>query len=229
MDGKANATLKRSSDTALRVLPTHPGARLRTHLMLCLLFFAVPPLTGQVNSGDVVGRVTDASGAVLPEAKVTIRNTGTGVSRTVQTGKTGDYSLGLLQVGTYEVTIEAKGFRTFVTKDLKLSAGDRVRVDGKLEIGTASESASVSAETIPALQTDSSTIGTSIPAEALAELPLNGRNLTNLVQLCGGRDRRGFQCPGRRYAQARPPSDLRLLRQRAERLSEQQYDRWHGQ
>ena len=113
---------------------------------------------GQVNTGDVVGRVTDVSGAVLPDAKVTIKNTGTGVSRTVQTGKTGDYSFSLLQVGSYEVTIEAKGFRTFVAKDLNLSAGDRVRVEGKMVIAVASESASVSAEAAPALQTDSSTI-----------------------------------------------------------------------
>ena len=116
-------------------------------LMLCLLLLAATPhLVAQVNTGDVVGRVTDVSGAVLPDAKVTIKNTGTGVFRTVQTGKTGDYSFSLLQVGTYEVTIEAKGFRTFVTKDLNLSAGDRVRVDGKMEIGMASESVSVSAE-----------------------------------------------------------------------------------
>ena len=94
----------------------------------------------------MVGRVIDASGAVLPAAKVTIKSTGTGVSEPQQTGKTGDYSFSLLQVGTYELTIEAKGFKTFVTKDLNLSAGDRLRVDGKMEIGMASESVSVSAE-----------------------------------------------------------------------------------
>ena len=144
----------------------------------------------------MVGRVTDVSGAVLPDAKVTIKNTGTGVFRTVQTGKTGDYSFSLLQVGTYEVTIEAKGFRTFVTKDLNLSAGDRVRVDGKMEIGVASESASVSAEAVPALQTDSSTIGTLIGSEFLADLPLNGRNLTNLIQLSAGVTPGAFNAAG---------------------------------
>ena len=164
--------------------------------MLCLLLFAASHLVGQVNTGDVVGRVTDASAAVLPDAKVTIKNTGTGVFRTVQTGKTGDYSFSLLQVGTYEVTIEAKGFRTFVTKDLNLSAGDRVRVDGKMEISVASESASVSAEATPALQTDSSTIGTLIGSEFLADLPLNGRNLTNLIQLSAGVTPGAFNAAG---------------------------------
>ena len=69
--------------------------------MLCLLLLAAAQhLMRQVNTGDVVGRVTDVSGAVLPDAKVTIKNTGTGVSRTVRTAKTGDYSFSLLQVGT---------------------------------------------------------------------------------------------------------------------------------
>src|SRR5208337_5405469 len=155
-----------------------------------------PHLAGQVNTGDVVGSVTDASGAVLPDAKVTVKNTGTGVSRTAQTGKTGDYSFSLLQVGTYDVTIQAKGFRTFLTKDLSLSAGDRVRVDGKMEIAAASDSASVSAEAVPALQTDSSTIGTSIGSESLVDLPLNGRNLTNLIQLSAGVTPGAFNAAG---------------------------------
>jgi len=158
----------------------------RTLTLWLLLSAAMPHLVGQVNTGDVLGTVTDVSGAVIPNAKVTIKNTATGVARTVQTGKTGDYSFSLLQPGTYEVTIEAKDFRIFVTRDLNLSAGDRVRVDGKLEIGIASENVSVSAEATPALQTDSSTIGTLIATKSVADLPLNGRNLTNLVQLSAG-------------------------------------------
>ena len=118
--------------------------------MLCLLLLAAAQhLTAQVNTGDVVGTVTDVSGAVLPDARVTIKNTGTGVSQTVRTAKTGDYSFSLLQVGSYDVTIEAKGFRTFVAKDLNLSAGDRVRVEGKMTIAVASESASVSQKLVP--------------------------------------------------------------------------------
>ena len=164
-----------------------PSRRSRIHLRLFLLSLpAMPHLVGQVNTGDVLGTVTDVSGAVIPDATVAIRNTAMGVSRTVQTGKTGDYSFSLLQAGIYEVTIEAKRFKTFVTRDLNLSAGDRVRVDGKMEIGMASESTSVSAEATPALQTDSSTIGTLIATKSVADLPLNGRNLTNLVQLSAG-------------------------------------------
>ena len=195
MDQKTKAESRLPSAAAHSVLAAHPGRR--SSFMLCLLLLAAAPhLTAQVNTGDVVGTVTDVSGAVLPDAKVTLENTGTGVFRTVQTGKTGDYSFSLLQVGTYDVTIEAKGFRTFVTKDLNLSAGDRVRVDGKMEIAVASESASVSAGAVPALQTDSSTIGTLVGGEFLADLPLNGRNLTNLVQLSAGVTPGAFNAAG---------------------------------
>jgi Carboxypeptidase regulatory-like domain/TonB dependent receptor-like, beta-barrel len=171
--------------------------RPRIHSMLCLVLLAATPhLAAQVNTCDVVGTVTDVSGAVIPEAKVTIRNMATGVSQTAPTGKTGDYDFSLLQVGTYQVAIKAKGFKIFVTKDLSLSAGDRVRVDAKMEIGVARESVSVSAEAVPALQTDSSTIGTLIAAKSVADLPLNGRNLTNLIQLSAGVTPGAFNAAG---------------------------------
>ena len=109
-----------------------PTIRLRNHLILYLLLStATPDLLAQANTGDVVGTVIDVAGAVLPDARVTIKNTNTGVSQTVQTGNTGDYGFSLLQVGSYDLTIEAKGFRTFAAKGLNLSAGDRVRVDGR--------------------------------------------------------------------------------------------------
>jgi hypothetical protein len=156
-------------------------------LLLYLLLLAdTPHMVAQVNTGDILGTVTDVSGAVIPNARVTIRNTATGESRNLQTERTGDYSFSLLQVGTYEITIEAKNFRPYVRRDLNLSAGDRVRVDAELEIGAARQSASVSAEATPLLQTDSSTVGTLIGTNNVADLPLNGRNLTNLVQLSAG-------------------------------------------
>src|SRR5271166_3505987 len=195
MGQKTRAKSRLPSGLAHGGLAPHPGRR--SSFMLCLLLLAAAQhLTAQVNTGDVVGRVTDVSGAVLPDARVTIKNTGTGVSQTVRTAKTGDYSFSLLQVGTYEVTVEAKGFRTFVAKDLSLSAGDRLRVDGKMEIGMASESALVSAEAGPALQADSSTIGTLIGSEFLEDLPLNGRNLTNLIQLSAGVTPGAFNAAG---------------------------------
>ena len=189
--------LKLLSRIVLRVFSLHPSSRLYVSLMLCLLLSAATQhLVAQVSTGDVVGTVTDVSGAVIPAAKVTIKNTTTGVSRSGLTGETGDYNFSLLQVGTYKVTIEAKGFRTFETRDLDLSAGDRVRVNAKMEIGVGSENVSVSAEASPALQTDSSVIGTLITTEIIADSPLNGRNLTNLIQLSAGVTPGAFNAAG---------------------------------
>jgi hypothetical protein len=154
--------------------------------LFALLLFSPLPAMAQVNTADVVGTVTDTSGAVVPGANITLKNTATGIARTMQTQADGDYVFNLMQVGTYDVTIEAKGFKTMVTKGLALYAGDRARVDGKLEVGTASESVSVEADIAPALHTDSSSVGNTIVTKSVADLPLNGRNVYNLVQLSAG-------------------------------------------
>src|SRR5271170_3066467 len=78
----------------------------------CLFLFASGTVRAQ-NTADVVGSVTDSSGGVLPGATVTITNTGTNISQTTETTSGGEYVFDLLQVGTYTVKVEAKGFKTF--------------------------------------------------------------------------------------------------------------------
>jgi hypothetical protein len=143
-------------------------------------------IRAQFSSADVLGTVTDATGAVLTGATVTIKNTGTGITRTAETSKTGEYLFTPLQIGTYEVTVEAKGFRKYVAKNITLTAGDRARVDAKMTVGQASETVSVSAEAAAALQTDSSTVGSEIPQKNIEDVPLSGRNLTDLVLMSAG-------------------------------------------
>src|SRR5689334_22148657 len=91
------------------------------------------------NTADVLGTVTDTSGAAVPNAKVTITNTGTSVARSMQTGAAGDYAFTLLPVGTYSVAVEANGFKMFQAPNVSISAGDRARVDAKMEVGTLSQ------------------------------------------------------------------------------------------
>ena len=86
------------------------------------------PVRAQVTTADVVGRVTDPSGAVVPNAKVTIQNTGTGAVRSMNTTESGDYVFNLLPIGSYTIHIEVASFRTFTRQGLELAAGDRVRV-----------------------------------------------------------------------------------------------------
>src|SRR5215469_16653510 len=79
---------------------------------------------GAQNTADIVGTVTDTSGAVIAAASVRLTNTGTGISRITQTGTTGDYAFALVEVGTYTVTVEAKGFKRFVAPSITIAAGD---------------------------------------------------------------------------------------------------------
>jgi hypothetical protein len=151
----------------------------------CLLWLCAAPAWGQ-ETASVVGTVTDASGAVIPGATATLTNLGTGIVQTATTNGTGDYNFPLLQVGTYSVKIEAKGFKTYTVPSIPLSGGDRFRADAKLQVGEASQTVEVSGAVAPALQTDTSQIGSLVPSQSVEDLPLNGRNLIKLVQLTPG-------------------------------------------
>jgi len=155
-------------------------------LLILALLVTVRPAPAQQNTADVVGTVTDATGAVLAGATITITNTGTNVSQTTQTGSTGDYAFTLLQVGTYTVRVESKGFKGFTAANVTLSSGDRARVDAKMEVGEASQTVEVSGVVAPALQTDSSNLGSLVNSTAVEDVPLNGRNVVRLVQLAPG-------------------------------------------
>jgi hypothetical protein len=154
--------------------------------MLLCLFAWSSQAVAQVTTADIVGTVTDATGAVLPDATVTVINTGTGISKTLKSGKNGDYVFNLMQIGTYDVTVELAGFKTFVAHNLTLAAGDRARLDAKMTVGAITESIAVSAEAVATLQTDSSTIGTLIDDQAVQDIPLNARNLINFIELSAG-------------------------------------------
>lgn len=139
----------------------------------------------QVTTADVVGTVTDSSGAVLAGAKVVIENLGTGVAQTAVTNETGNYVLTLLPAGRYKLDVAVTGFKRFSVPELIVGAGDRARVDAHMSLGEATESVEVTAQP-PALQGDSSTLSEIVTEQSVQDLPLNGRNITNLVQLTAG-------------------------------------------
>jgi hypothetical protein len=115
---------------------------------------------------------------------VTLTSLATGETQKVAATSSGSFEFTLLQVGTYKVSVQAAGFKTFTT-EVTLAIGDRARVNALLALGQASETVTVESTT-PALQTDESTIGTLITSEATQDLPLNGRNVLNLVTLSAG-------------------------------------------
>lgn len=136
-------------------------------------------------TANVVGTVSDPSGAVLSGASVSLTNTGTNISQSTQTGPDGNYVFSLLQVGTYVVKVEATGFQSFVAPSISLSAGDRVRVDAKMVVGAQTTTVEVQA-VAPALQTDTSNVSVLVPSEQVEDLPLNGRNIITLVTRTAG-------------------------------------------
>src|SRR6185437_11055564 len=162
------------------------GARLALIVALgCVTLLCVTPLSAQ-ETGEILGTVTDSTGAVVPGANVTLTNIGTGVFQAKTTNGTGDYLFPLLQVGNYSVKVTATGFKTFTVPKVALSSGDRFRADAKLQVGEAAQTVEVSGAVAPALQTDSSQVGSLVPSQSVEDLPLDGRNLIKLVQLSPG-------------------------------------------
>src|SRR5579862_71672 len=140
--------------------------------------------TAQVTTADIVGTATDPSAAAVVNGTATATNVATGAEQKVALGSEGSFTFTLLQVGTYKVTVQAPGFKSYVTT-VTLAAGDRARVNATMTLGATAETITVESIT-PALKTDDSTIGTLITSEATQDLPLNGRNITNLVTLAAG-------------------------------------------
>ena len=120
----------------------------------------------------------------MPGVTVTATNLGTNIPRTTVTTETGDYSFTLLPVGTYEIKTELAGFKTQAAK-VQLATGDRARVDVKLELGTVSETLTVSGEA-PLLQTDTSRVSSRLTNEIVQNAPIQGRNIVNMLQLTPG-------------------------------------------
>ena len=139
----------------------------------------------QIATADIIGTVTDASGAVVPEAKVTATNTETGLVYPGQSSSDGNFLLTQLPVGRYKVAVSKAGFKAVEISDISLTIGQRLREDVKLQIGTASQSVEVQAESVQ-LQTDSATVQSTIEEHQVQDLPLEGRNFAQLVQLIPG-------------------------------------------
>lgn len=137
---------------------------------------------GQRTTATIEGIVTDPQGAVIPGAKVTVRNTATGLERSVVTDSSGFYSIPLLPIGTYDLTVEAQGFQTGIQKDITLQIEQTARINVELKVGMATEVVTVTAAP-PLTDTSTPTIGDVIENRRIVELPLNGRNFIQLALL----------------------------------------------
>jgi hypothetical protein len=165
--------------------------KLRRTILGFLLLLAVSMITpaatlfGQVAGGAFTGSVTDATGAVIPSAKVTITNEGTNVSATQPVNKAGLYVVPNLPPGFYTLKAEATGFRAFANAHVELTVSYTQRVDFKLEVGAMSQEVTVTGGA-PLVDTESNRMSELVTARQVENLPLNGRNVFQLIQLAPG-------------------------------------------
>jgi hypothetical protein len=135
--------------------------------------------------GTILGTVTDASGAVVRGATVTVRQTATGLTRTEATNDAGEYAIPQLPVGEYTLTVEQPGFKKSERTGIGLRVDDKLRIDVPLAIGQVNDTVAVEAAA-PVISTDSSTVGNVVDNKKVTELPLNGRNFLQLNLLATG-------------------------------------------
>ena len=159
---------------------------LRSFLAVALFTtLAVNSLQAQVDTGSITGTVTDASGAVVSGAKVTLTNEGTGTVLSTLTGADGIYDFSPVRIGTYKLDASANGFKTVVQNHIAVDVSARVPVNFKLQPGAITETVEVTID-VPVLQSQDASVGQVVDQRSVNNLPLNGRNFTFLAQLAAG-------------------------------------------
>lgn len=139
----------------------------------------------QSPTAKVTGRVTDPSGAVVPAASIRITNLDTNISSSASTNDTGDYTIPYLNPGRYSLDASAAGFRAYRHTEFTLVVDQEQRIDIPLEVGAATETVTIS-DTPPAINTESGARGDVTSSREISEIPLEGRNFSDLAYLTGG-------------------------------------------
>jgi hypothetical protein len=148
-------------------------------LLLCL------PASAQLNQGRIWGNISDQSGGVITGATVTVLDVARGVTRTLTTDSAGAFSAPSLVPSTYTVKIEFKGFKTIERQNVEVGVGQEVRLDLTMQPGDQNQTVTVT-ELIPLIDTTNAVISSTLQTEALAELPLNGRLFTKVLDFQPG-------------------------------------------
>lgn len=154
-------------------------------LIVSLVVLGVMPLAAQYTTASLGGTVVDPTGAVVPEANVTVRNTETGLTVTTASQANGAYLFSRLPVGTYELTVEKPGFRTYVQAGITLTVNQVATQNVTMAVGEVTERVTVEAEA-PLITTRTATAGQLIDQRRIVDLPLNGRSAQTLLYLSAG-------------------------------------------
>src|ERR1017187_1538639 len=149
---------------------------------LAVLLLTVQPGFAQTTSGTIVGTVTDASGGVIPQTPVTLVNVSTTTKTESMTDASGYYQFVNVQPGSYKISITKQGFKQLSSAAFKLEVEGSTRVNLTLEVGSESQTVTVTAAS-PLIQAENTSIGSVVDERQTTELPLNGRNPMNLTAL----------------------------------------------
>jgi hypothetical protein len=155
-------------------------------ILFCLLVVTSSVgLRAQITSTTMYGQVIDATGAAVASAEVSVTNTDTNLSRTVQTNGEGEYRIELLPVGSYQVQVTAPGFKKTVLSGVVLEVNVPARVDVMMQLGDVNQTVTVT-ERVPLINTTSPEIGRTIQPEEIENVPLVNRNVYQLLELTPG-------------------------------------------
>ncbi len=152
-----------------------------------VLFFLLT-ISGQAQvagTGTIQGTVQDPTGALIPNAIVTLTDVATHVKRVAQSDSSGTYTFPNISIGTYDASISAKGFQTYVKSGNVLEVGSNIAINATLTVGSQEQTVQVAADGL-ALQTEDVSFKQTIDSTAITEMPLNGRQMTGLIVLSGG-------------------------------------------
>ena len=154
-------------------------------LLVTFIALLTSSMRGQNAQGTIVGHITDASGASVAGATVTLTSVDTAVTRTFTTTSTGDYQFLALNPGHYALSADMNGFQKQLASNLTLEVNQTLRQNFAMAVGSVAQEVHVTSDT-QMLHTDDATLGTVVSAELMSQLPLNGRDFTNLLQISVG-------------------------------------------
>jgi hypothetical protein len=169
----------------LRKLKNNLLAGVAVMLALFIGVLLAPAAHAQSAFGAIVGTVIDSSGAVVPGANVVLTNLGTNEKKSMQADAAGNYRFVNLVPTQYKVEVEKTSYKKVVQSPISVQIDATARVDVSLAVGAASETVEVTTAA-PLLQTESGTLGSQVEGKTVTEMPLNGRNVTNLIALVPG-------------------------------------------
>lgn len=186
-------------------------------LTVILFIFNNIETKAQATYGGILGTVTDSTGAVVPDAKVEVTDTGRGITSTTQTNESGNYAVTQLTPGRYSIKISKQGFQLFVQQSATVSASVNVRVDAALQVGEQTQQVTVSGEP-PGIATDRAEVQTTLSNRQVGELPVLNRNFTNLTLLVPGATLNTYQ-----HAAAENPQQSTLVNTNGQMFSGTNY------